>query len=44
MAMLPTRLVLTMADESLSSEVEPKHGRHVERGASLDVLDIGVSP
>ena len=33
-----------MANESLCAQVEPKHGRHVERGASLDVLDVGVSP
>ena len=36
--------VLTMADESLRLEVEPKHCRHVERGASLNVLDVRVSP
>ena len=35
---------LTVANESLRAEVEPKHGRHVEWGASLDVLDVGVSP
>ena len=35
---------LTVANESLSAEVEPEHGGHVERGASLDVLDVGVSP
>ena len=35
---------LTMANESLRAEVEPKHGSHVERSASLDVLDVGVSP
>lgn len=33
-----------MADESLSSEIEPKHSRHVEWGASLNVLDVGVCP
>ena len=35
---------LTVANESLGAEVEPKHGGHVEWGASLDVLDVGVSP
>ena len=35
---------LTVANECFSPEVEPKHGRHVERGASLNVLNIGVSP
>ena len=35
---------LTMANESLCAKVEPKHGGHVEWGASLDVLDVGVSP
>ena len=35
---------LTMADESLRAKVEPKHGRYMEWGAFLDVLDVGVSP
>ena len=39
-----TACSLTVANESLCAEVEPKHGGHVERGASLDVLDVGVSP
>ena len=33
-----------MANESLCAKVEPKHGGHMEWGASLDVLDVGVSP
>ena len=33
-----------MANESLRAQVEPKHGRHVEWGTPLDVLDVGVSP
>lgn len=33
-----------MANECLCTQVESKHGRHVERGASLDILNVGIGP
>ena len=33
-----------MTNECLGSQIKPKHGRHVQWGAPLNVLDIGVCP